>query len=168
MLRLDLTRWLADALGIFPDWLIVIVISMTPFVELRLSLPLAIAYYGMPWQLAFTIAVIGNIIPIPFIMIFLGRAEHWLRRYNWWDRTLDRLFDYTRRRATATVKRYEVVGLWLYVAIPLPVTGAWTGALIAYIFDLDMRRAFCSITAGVLTAGLIVLSLTLGVLWAIA
>jgi uncharacterized membrane protein len=70
----------------------------------------------------------------------------------------------TRSSVFKTVKKYEIIGLWLYVAIPLPVTGAWTGALIAYVFDLDPRRAFYSITAGVLTAGLIVLFVTLGVL----
>ncbi len=167
MLRLDAARWLAEVLGLLPDWLVTVIISMTPFVELRLSLPLAIAYYQMPWQQAFVISVIGNIIPIPFIILFLGRMEHWLRRYPWWDQKLDKLFDYTRKRATNTIKRYEIIGLWLYVAIPLPVTGAWTGALIAYLFDLDIRRAFCSISAGVLTAGLIVLFVTLGALFAV-
>ena len=168
MHTLDIARWLADALGALPDWFVTVLISMTPFVELRLSLPLAIAYYKMPWQLAFIIAVIGNVIVIPPILLLLGRIERWLRaRYDWWDRNLGKLFDRTRKRATETIKRYEVVGLWLYVAIPLPVTGAWTGALIAYLFDLDMRRAFCAITAGVLTAGLIVLFFTLGVLWAV-
>jgi uncharacterized membrane protein len=164
MLRWDLARWLADALALLPDWFVTVIISMTPFVELRLSLPLAIAYYQMQWQLAFVIAVIGNIIPIPLILMFLGKVEKWLRKYKWCDRNLDKLFEYTRKRATKTVKKYEIIGLWLYVAIPLPVTGAWTGALIAYVFDLDPRRAFYSITAGVLTAGLIVLFVTLGVL----
>ncbi len=168
MLRENFVDWLANALGILPDWLITVIISMTPFVELRLSLPLAILSYNIPWPFAFTIAVIGNIIPIPFILLFLGRVERWLRaRYPWWERNLTKLFDRTRHRASTTIERYEVIGLWLYVAIPLPVTGAWTGALIAYLFDLDLRRAFCSITAGVLTAGLLVLFLTLGVLWAV-
>ncbi len=159
---LDLAEWLAGALSALPDWLVTVLISMMPFVELRLSLPLAIAYYGMDWHLALAIAVIGNVIPIPFIMLFLGKVERWLRKYRWWEKKMDKFFDYTRRRATSTIKRYEVIGLWLYVAIPLPVTGAWTGALIAYLFALDMKRSFCSITAGVLTAGLIMLFLTLG------
>lgn len=167
MLTLDVARDLADGLAILPDWLVTLLISMTPLVELRLSLPLAIAVYKMHWLLAFTIAVIGNVIIIPPILLFLGRAERWLRRYDWWDKNLTKLFDRTRRRATKHIEQYEALGLWLFVAIPLPVTGAWTGALIAYLFDLDMRRAFCSITAGVLTAGLLVLSFTLGVLWVI-
>ena len=69
MLRLDLADWLAEAFGMLPDWFVTVFISMLPLVELRLSLPLAIAYYNMPWLLAFTISVIGNMIPIPFIMI---------------------------------------------------------------------------------------------------
>ena len=153
---------LAEALGMLPPWFVTLIISMTPFVELRLSLPLAIVIYNMPWPTAFVLSVIGNIIPIPFILLFLDRVERWLRKYNWWDRNLDKLFDRTRKRATRTIERYEVIGLWLYVAIPLPVTGAWTGSLIAYLFSLDMRRSFCAITAGVLTAGLIVLILTMG------
>lgn len=161
-IQLDFAEWLAGALGSLPDWLVTIIISMMPFVELRLSLPLAIAYYNMDWRLAFTIAVIGNVIPVPFIMLFLGKIERWLRKYRWWEKKMDKFFDYTRRRATTSIKRYEVIGLWLYVAIPLPVTGAWTGALIAYLFDLNIKRSFYSITAGVLTAGLIVLFVTLG------
>ena len=167
MLSLDFARWLADALGWFPDWLVTLIISMTPFVELRLSLPVAIAVYHMPWQLAFAVAVIGNVIIIPFVLIFLGRAEHWLRKYKWWNRKIDWFFERTRKRASKSLEHYEILGLCLFVAIPLPVTGAWTGAIIAYLFDLDKKRAFCAITAGVLIAGLLVLFFTLGVLWAI-
>jgi uncharacterized membrane protein len=167
MRLLDIASRLAELLGALPGWLVTLIISMTPFVELRLSLPVAIALYNMPWPTAFAIAVIGNIIPIPFILLFLDRFEGWLRRFKWWDRTIDRVFNRTRKKATKTIERYEVIGLWLYVAIPLPVTGAWTGSLIAYIFDLDKKRAFYSITAGVLTAGLIVLFVTQGVLWAL-
>ncbi len=161
---LDVAHGLAEALALLPGWLVTVIISMTPFVELRLSLPLAIAVYHMPELTAFTIAVIGNIIPIPFILLFLGRIEHWLRRYAWWDRKLTSFFNRTRIRATGPIQHYGALGLWLFVAIPLPVTGAWTGSLIAYLFDLDSRRAFCAITAGVLTAGLLVLGITMGVL----
>jgi uncharacterized membrane protein len=169
MLRLDIAEWLAGVLGALPDWLVTVIISMTPFVELRLSLPVAIGLYGMPWPQAFILSLIGNIIPIPFILLFLGRAEQWLRsRYPWWDRNLTKLFDRTIRKAKGKIERYEVIGLWLYVAIPLPVTGAWTGALIAYLFDLDLKRAFYSISAGVLTAGLIVLLIIQGVLAVLA
>ena len=164
MLGLDVADWLAGALGMLPDWLVVFIISMTPFVELRLSLPLALAFYRMPWVWAFAIAIIGNIVPVPLVFLFLARAEKWLRKYKWWDSALDRMFEYTRRRARESVKKYGAIGLCLYVAIPLPVTGAWTGALIAYLFDLDRKSAFISITVGVITAGVIVLLVTLGVL----
>jgi uncharacterized membrane protein len=65
----------------------------------------------MQWQLAFVIAVIGNIIPIPLILMLLGKVEKWLRKYKWCDRNLDKLFEYTRKRATKTVKKYEIIGL---------------------------------------------------------
>jgi uncharacterized membrane protein len=164
MLSLSTADWLAGALGMLPDWLIVFIISMTPFVELRLSLPLALALFKMPWATAFIIAIIGNIIPVPLVLLLLGKAEKWLRKYAWWDSTLDKIFEYTRRRAKESVKKYGAIGLCLYVAIPLPVTGAWTGSLIAYLFDLDYRQAFISIVAGVIIAGIIVLLVTLGVL----
>jgi uncharacterized membrane protein len=164
MHSLNMADWLAGMLGSLPGWLVTVIISMTPFVELRLSLPLAIALYNMPWPTAFAIAVIGNILPIPLILLFLGKAEHWLRRYAWWDKKITWLFERTRKRAIKNIQEYEMLGLWLYVAIPLPVTGAWTGSLIAYLFDLDTRRAFCAITAGVMTAGLIMLTVTIGIL----
>jgi uncharacterized membrane protein len=167
MLRLDLAEWLAEAFGMLPDWFVTVFISMLPLVELRGAIPVAILVYNMHPATAFIISVIGNMIPIPFIMILLHRGERWLRRYKWWDRVIDKWFDRLRNRASGTIERYEVLGLWIYVAIPLPVTGAWTGAFIAYLFDLDRRRALLAITAGVLTAGLIVLFITKGVIWAL-
>ena len=161
MLSLDIAHWLADALAWFPDWLITFIISMTPFVELRLSLPLAIAIYHMPWQLAFAIAVIGNVIIIPFILIFLGRIERRLRKYKWWDRKIDWFFERTRKRASKNIKRYEILGLCLFVAIPLPVTGAWTGSLLAFLMHVRARRAFPCIVAGVLSAGVVVTLVTI-------
>ncbi len=159
---------LAEFLGFFPDWFVVAFISMMPFVELRLSIPVAIGLYGMDPVSAFIISVIGNLIPIPFILLFLGRVEKWLsNRYERWERFFKWLFSRTRERATDKIRKYEMIGLALYVAIPLPVTGAWTGALIAYVFDLDLKRSFVSITAGVLVAGVIITMAMVGVvsLW---
>ena len=166
MYRLNLADWLGESLAMLPDWFVTVFISMLPLVELRGALPVAILIYKMHPATAFIISVIGNMIPIPFVMILLHRGEVWLRRYKWWDRVIDKWFDRLRNRASNTIERFEVIGLCLYVAIPLPVTGAWTGAFIAYLFDLDRRRAFLAITAGVLIAGLIVLFLSEAALWA--
>lgn len=156
---------LAEFLGFFPGWFVVVFISMLPFVELRLSIPVAIGVYGMNPAYAFVISIIGNLIPIPFILLFLGRVEKWLSsRYERWERFFKWLFSRTRDRASENIRKYEMIGLALYVAIPLPVTGAWTGALIAYVFDLDLKRAFASITAGVLIAGVIITMAVVGVI----
>jgi uncharacterized membrane protein len=96
-------------------------------------------------------------------LLFFAQVEKYLSRYKTWKHVFDKLFAKTRERATEKIQRYEVIGLMFFVAIPLPVTGAWTGALIAYLFGLDLTRSLCAITAGVLIAGLIVLSITLGV-----
>ena len=155
---------IANLIGFFPDWFIVVFISMLPFVELRLSIPVAIGLYGMDPVYAFVISVIGNLIPIPFILLLLGTVEKWLSsRYESWDRFFKWLFKRTRDRASDNIQKYEMIGLALYVAIPLPVTGAWTGALIAYVFDLDIKRSFISITAGVIVAGIIVTLAMVGV-----
>jgi len=170
MNNLNAARWLAESLGALPAWFVTVLISMTPFVELRLSIPVAIGLYRMDPVYAFVIAVIGNLIPVPFILVFLGKLERWLSgRYARWERFFNWLFGYTRKRATESIRKYEMVGLALYVAIPLPVTGAWTGALIAYVFDLDLKRAFASITIGVLIAGVIVTLAVVGVisLWGV-
>jgi uncharacterized membrane protein len=162
--QLGIAEELANFLGFFPDWFVVVFISMLPFVELRLSIPVAIGLYGMDPVYAFVISLIGNLIPIPFILIFLGTVEKWLSsRYDRWDRFFKWLFSRTRDRASENIRKYGLFGLALYVAIPLPVTGAWTGALIAYLFDFDIKRAFVSITAGVIVAGIIVTLAVVGV-----
>ena len=167
---LNIAESIAGALGALPGWLVTVFISMLPFVELRLSIPVAIGLYGMEPVYAYVIAVLGNMIPIPFLLLFLGRLEGWLsKRYKRWERFFGWLFSRTRNRASDNITKYEMLGLTLYVAIPLPVTGAWTGALIAYVFDLDIKRAFVCITAGVLIAGAIVTAAVVGVisLWGV-
>jgi len=156
VLILSIADFFVDALSFFPDWLIVVIISMLPFIELRGALPIAL-WLGMDPVAAFVLCVFSNMIPIPFLLKFLGRAEKWLRKYPYWEKKMDWWFDRTRKRASKTIERYEVIGLMLFVGVPLPVTGAWTGSLIAYLFDLDMKKAFFTILAGVLIAGFIIL-----------
>ncbi len=160
-------RFLLDLLGAVPAWFKILFISMIPFVELRGAIPVAMAYYHWPWYTAYGFCVAGNLLPVPFILLFLHRVEHWLRRYPLWDRIMNRLFSQTRRKATSKIERYEELGLILFVAIPLPVTGAWTGSLVAYLFDLDIKKAFACIALGVLIAGTILVVLML-VSWVLA
>lgn len=139
-----------------PPQLMIFLISMLPFIELRGSLPIGLGIYNLPLWQVFPIAIIGNIFPVPFILMFFSYVEIFLRKYPKFNRFLTALFDRTRRRANSKIEKYETLGLIVFVAIPLPFTGAWTGALIAYIFGLKKSHALISISAGVIIAGLIV------------
>lgn len=148
-------------LASLPPAVQVFLLAMLPFTELRLSIPVGIGVLHMDPLTVFLVSVAGNILPVPIILAFFGRVERFLRRFPFFDRLFDRLFDRTFRRAKARVLMLEEIGLVAFVAIPLPVTGAWTGSLIAYIFDLDLRKSLLVISAGVIIAGLAVTAVVL-------
>ena len=134
-------------------------VSMIPIVELRGGIPFGVAL-GLPYYLAFPAAVIGNIIPTPFIIVYIRRIFKWMRRYL---PKLNRLVDKLERKAHLKgqkVSRYQYLGLWLFVAIPLPGTGAWTGSLAAAFLDMRLKNAMPAVILGVLTAGCIMTGLT--------
>ena len=138
-------------------------ISMVPVIELRGAIPIAVAQGMDPWQ-AMVISIIGNMIPIPFIILFIRKIFKWMRtKSEWLDGIVTKLENRADSKADR-VRKYEKLGLYLFVAIPAPGTGAWTGALIAAMLDLRMRSALPMIFLGVCTAGLIVTLLTLGVI----
>ena len=157
---MSIAQSFVDSLSFFPDWLIVVIISLLPFIELRGALPIAIIVLDMNPILAFALCVISNMVPIPFLLVFLKRAEKWLRKYPYWEKKMDWWFARTRKKAKKTIEKYEVLGLMLFVGVPLPITGAWTGSLIAYLFDLDIKKSFFTILAGVIIAGSIILVLS--------
>lgn len=142
--------------------LLTFLIAMVPVIELRGALPFGVAR-GLPLPLALSCAILGNLLPIPFIILFIRRIFSWLRqrspRLNTW---VNRMEDRAMSKADR-VQRYAFWGLCLFVAIPLPGTGAWTGALIAALLEIPTKRAFLAITLGVLIAALIVSTLTYGV-----
>ncbi|MDI6855212.1 MAG: small multi-drug export protein [Candidatus Thermoplasmatota archaeon] len=145
--------------------LIIFIISMMPFAELRVAILMGLLYNLPLWQV-FSISVLGNILPVPFIILFFSYIEILLRRYKRWDRVLTRLFDRTRRRANPKIQKYKTLGLIAFVAIPSPFTGAWTGSLIAYLFGLKLTKAILTISIGVIIAGLLVTLLCLtGTVW---
>ena len=142
-------------------WLMTIGIAALPVVELRGAIPAGVTAGLAPWQ-AFVAAVIGNMLPVPFIMLLSRRIFNWLRKGKWWGPKIDRL----EARATekgGAIRKYRLPGLILLVAIPLPGTGAWTGALVADALDIRMREAVPAIFAGVVIAGVIITVLTYGV-----
>lgn len=145
--------------------LIVLLTSMIPIAELRLAIPLAVTIYEMPVLIAFFWAVIGNIIPVIFILWFLKAVSEFLKKhFYFFNRFFAWLFERTRRKHSQKFERWQELALIILVGIPLPFTGAWTGALAAFIFGVPIKRAFWLITLGILIAGAIVSLATLGVL----
>jgi uncharacterized membrane protein len=140
--------------------LTVIAIAASPISELRGAIPIAVTLYDFPWYCAFIFSVIGNLIPVPLVLLFLNGVTRLLSHHQFFDRVLQSFFTRIRRRGH-TVERYEHIGLALFVAIPLPITGAWTGAIMAVLLGLKFRYAFLSILAGVLVAGVLVTLATL-------
>ena len=144
--------------GLTPE-LAVFLTSMLPIVELRGALPLAINLFKIPVIKAFAIAFTGNMIPVPFILLLLGPLVRLLSKVATFDRFFKNLFERTRRKSNSMIERYEEIGLLTFVAVPLPGTGAWTGALIAFLFGLDFWKSIVVIGSGVLIAGVIVTTL---------
>jgi uncharacterized membrane protein len=140
--------------------LTVLALAVSPISELRGAIPVAISVYHFSWYHAFLLGVIGNLIPVPFILLFLDNISRLLSKVPLFDRLLKWLFERTRRRGEI-IERYERIGLALFVAIPLPITGAWTGSLAAVLLGLKFKYAFLSIFIGVLIAGVIVTCATL-------
>ncbi|MCI9505137.1 MAG: small multi-drug export protein [Oscillospiraceae bacterium] len=137
-------------------------VSMIPVAELRLGIPFGVAR-GLPVWAACLAAVLGNMLPVPFIVVYIRRIFQWMRRRLPW---LNSLVDKLERKAHLkgqTVTKYKYLGLLIFVAIPLPGTGAWTGSLAAAFLDMPLRKALPSIFAGIVIAGLAISILTFGV-----
>ena len=146
--------------GLHALWMTLLV-GMTPVLELRGAIPLGVAA-GLPPLTACAAAILGNIVPVPFIMLLVRRIFRWLRRTAFFGPKIDWL----ERRAHLKgrlVRKYRLPGLLLLVAVPLPGTGAWTGALVADVLDIRMRTALPAIAAGVIIAGCITTAVTCGV-----
>ena len=144
----------------FGKCILTMLISMVPIIELRGGVPFGVAVLGLPSYLAFPCAVIGNIIPVPFIIVYIRRIFQWMRRHM---PRLNGLVDSLEKKAHLKgekVTKYQSFGLYLFVAIPLPGTGAWTGSLAAAFLDMRLKKAFPAVVLGVITAGIIMLTLT--------
>ena len=145
----------------FPEWFQIFFGSMIPWIEGRYIVVYAMEFLKWPWWRALPIAIIGNFIPVPFVLLFFKHIEKFLRKFKTWCKIMDWCFEKTRKRADAKIKRYEHIGLLLFVAIPLPFTGAWTGSLIAYLFDLKFTRSLITIFIGIVIACFIMVFITI-------
>ena len=154
---MELLQWLTGT--VVGKCVFTMLVSMIPIIELRGGLPFGVAL-GLPYYLAFPAAVVGNLIPTPFIIVYIRRIFKLMRRYF---PRLNGLVDKLERKAHLKGKKmlkYQSIGLWLFVAIPLPGTGAWTGSLAAAFLDMRLKKAMPAVVLGVLTAGCIMLTLT--------
>lgn len=142
---------------------ITLLLATLPVTELRFSIPYATFALDMSWQQSFLWSFIGNLLPVPFILFFLDPAQQFLSRWSFMDRFFNWLFARTRLRGKV-VEKYKIIGLTMFVAIPLPVTGAWTGSVAAYLFGIRKIPAFLAVGLGITIAATIVTLACQGVL----
>ncbi len=151
--------------GKIPEELIVFIISMLPIVELRGGM-IAAKLLGVDFIKAFVICYLGNILPIPFILLFIRRIFEFLKRFNPTRKIVEKL-ETSSLRKSEKIKKTSKWGLLTFVAIPLPGTGGWTGSLIAALLDMRIKISFPVIALGVLIANLIMSAFSYGLLGAI-
>ena len=140
--------------SMWQELLVVFGISMVPVVELRGAIPIAIAY-DIPWQIAYLLCVVGNMFPVPFVIAYMKPIFGFIRRSKLFVKFIDWLENRTMKKAE-TVLKYSGIALFIFVAIPAPGTGAWTGAMIAAILGMRMKYSVPWIALGVAVAGMIV------------
>lgn len=141
--------------------LMTFVMAMVPVVELRGAIPLGVAA-GLTPAVAAVTAMIGNMVPVPFILLLIRKIFRLLRKVSWLGPKIDALEKRAHLKGR-TVKKYRTLGLVLLVAIPLPGTGAWTGALVTDVLDIRMKTALPAIAVGVVIAGCVITAMTCGV-----
>ena len=139
--------------GVFSHEAVVFILSLLPISEIRGGM-IAARLYGLDYIWAFLISYIGNMLPIPFILLFLKYVFALMRRIPFLKKIVDKL-DAKAAKNSEKLQKYEIFGLFLLVAIPLPGTGAWTGALVANFLNMRIKRSLPAIALGVAGAGLI-------------
>ena len=153
----NLTQSLKD---VMPPEIIIFIISLFPVLELRGGI-IAGTALGVNWPTAYILCVIANMIPVPFIILFIRKIFEWLKNTRF-IKLIKKLEEKAEKKSDS-VRKYKSLGLFILVAIPLPGTGAWTGALVAALLNMRLKDAFLPILFGVMTAGLIVALISYGV-----
>ena len=153
--------WFMSTIGqyISPE-LSVFLVSMLPLIELRGGIIVARLLNMDMWRAIF-FCVLGNILPIPFILFFIKKIFHWMAKHH-----MGGIVDKMLKKAEKNRKKIEKYGFWgltLFVGIPLPGTGAWTGSLVAAVFDMDLKKASLSILLGIILATIIMTTISYGV-----
>ncbi len=163
-----------------PSELYVFIISILPLVELRVAVPVGTAL-GLPWYINLPLAIIGNILPIPFILLFITRLFDWMAKFKIFRPVIEWLRKKADKHSSRVLKEGQseesvpegetrkmsvgiFVALILFVALPVPGTGAWSGALVAALFNLPKKQSFLAILLGVIICGAIMTLASYGVL----
>lgn len=156
---------LVDFLGPVGRELSLIIVSMIPLIELRGAIPLGINVLGMPPLEVFLLCVIANCVPIPFIIFLIKPIFRWLKRFRIFNKIITKLEGIADKKSgKITAYKYEMLGLFLFVGVPLPGTGAYSGALIAALLNMRIKNAFPAIVLGVIAAGVLVTLISSGAL----
>jgi len=154
--------WLANLISGIPVALQVIILAAVPVTELRFSIPAAMAM-GVPPTKAYGLSVVGNIMPVCLLLVVWEPVFRLLSSFYFFEPVLEALLERTRKKGDK-VQKYGALGLMLFVAIPAPGTGVWTGSLLAYLLGIQFKYAFLALSGGVLIAGALVTLATVGVL----
>ena len=147
--------------------LCVLFCSMLPIIELRGAIPLGAAL-GLPWWQNYLIAVVGNMLPVPIILLFVKAVLNWMAkcRVKLFNKIANKMFEKAEKNREK-IEKYAFWGLTLFVAIPLPATGAWTGTLVASLFDMKFWKSLLAAFIGVLIAGVVMTLISYGAVAAI-
>lgn len=157
---MNFASWFQD----FPPDIATLLIAMIPVGELRGAIPVAIGAFNLSPLAAYCWAVIGNMIPVVLLLWLLEPVSRWLMAHSkLFNRFFNWLFERTRKKHTKKFEKWGALALITFVAIPLPITGGWTGTVAAFVFGIPFKRALGLIFVGVLLAGVIVTALTVGV-----
>ena len=158
----SLINWFTNTLSFMPKELIVFIISMVPILELRGGL-VAASLLGIGVWKAVIICFVGNIVPIPFILLFITPIFNWMKTTKLFSPLVHKLEKKSMAKSDK-IQKYEFLGLVLFVGIPLPGTGAWTGSLVAALFEMDRKKSLLAVIIGSLLASIIMMIFSYGVL----
>ncbi len=156
----SLVQWLAN----WPPELATMILAMFPITELRASIPIALVFYDLSMFSIIFWSIVGDIIPVFFIIAILGKGSDWLmKKSKFFNKFFTKIFERTRSKFVRKYEKYGLVALIIFVGIPLPGTGSWTGTVAAWLFGIPFRKAFPRIFFGVLLAAGLVALISLGV-----
>lgn len=155
-----MSEWITSCFAGWNHELAVFIVSMLPIVELRGAIPFGVTL-GMNWGVVYILSVIGNMIPVPFVIKFFRPIIEYLKKTKLFGKLATKLHERSMKKSE-NVTKYKLFGLFLFVAIPLPGTGAWTGAAIAALLNMRIKHAIPVILIGVMCAGILMMGLSYG------